>query len=107
MARSMLLAAHAPPFLFGEALLYAGYLLDQLPYRAGADPSETRLRRWNPTSAQQPFRAIRVWGCEAWALNHSPTLSKTDARASRYMSHVHYAKYKAKWENPQNTKINY
>ena len=85
MARTILIASQAPAFLFGESLMYAGYLLNQLPYRAGADPQETRLKRWNPNTAHQPFRAIRVWGCEAWALDHTPNLSKTDARTTRFM----------------------
>ncbi len=87
MARTMLIAASAPAFLFGECLLYTAHIVNRLPYRAGVDvdPAETRIARWNKSYAQQPFRVIRVWGCEAYAQNHSPGLSKTDARATRHI----------------------
>jgi hypothetical protein len=44
MARAMLIESNAPPTLWGEAVLYAAFILNNLPYRTGAD--ETRSSRF-------------------------------------------------------------
>ena len=69
MARTMMIDANAPASLWGEALTYAVYLLNHLPYLAGE--AATRMSLWHmkapPTKANWRFIP---WGSVVWAHVH-------------------------------------
>ena len=86
MALCMLRHAGAPSFLWGEAVLYAAFILNRLPYRDGA--AMTRMDLWHQNAAPPAFKlasTIHTWGCAAWAHIHSKFRSKLEPKAEKYM----------------------
>ena len=65
MTRSNMIAANAPASMWGEAVVYAVYILNNLPFVAGADATRNnRFCGQEPTS--QPPSRIKKWGCAAY-----------------------------------------
>ena len=86
MALCMLRHAGAPSFLWGEAVLYAAFILNRLPYRDGA--AMTRMDLWHQNAAPPAFKlasAIHTWGCAAWAHIHSKFRGKLEPKAEKYI----------------------
>ena len=86
MALCMLRHAGAPSFLWGEAVLYAAFILNRLPYRNGA--ALTRMDLWSQNAAPSAFKlasAIHTWGCAAWAHVHSKFRGKLEPKAEKYI----------------------
>ena len=69
MARTMLSHSGAPLFLYGEALLYATFILNHCTTHFRDGTSGTRMERWYGRPQPNSHRPIRVFGCAAWALN--------------------------------------
>ena len=86
MALCMLRHAGAPSFLWGEAVLYAAFILNRLPYRNGA--ALTRMDLWSQNAAPSAFKlasAIHTWGCAAWAHVHSKFRGKLEPKAEKFI----------------------
>ena len=84
-ARTMLIGSGLPKRFYGEAIIYATYILNRLPHRAGA--VLTRLERY--TRKLQPTQRSRVhaFGCAAFVhLKHptGPSVDKLDPKAEEY-----------------------
>jgi len=89
MTRAMMLQAGVPKSLFGEAMQYAVYIINRLPYRSKTGAFQTRLMRWTGRSlAKSSYKAVRVFGCAAWVhLRHNtgPAGDKLEAKAKEYV----------------------
>ena len=86
MALCMLRHAGAPSFLWGEAVLYAAFILNRLPFRNGE--TATRLDRWLQSAAPPALRlasAIHTWGCAAWVHVHSKFRGKLEPKADKFI----------------------
>lgn len=71
MARTMLIHSGLPRFMYGEAIMYAVYILNRLPRRAGEH--KTRMECWTGRSQPEAHKSIKSWGCAAWLhLKHPP-----------------------------------
>ena len=82
MVRTMLIAANAPTFLWGECLLYSVYIVNRLPrrYKVGDDKKSTvavPINLWRGRVMREAHSSIRVWGCAAYPLSVG-ALNKTD-----------------------------
>jgi len=71
MARSMMLQAGVPRHLYGEAMMYAIYILNRLPHKAGS--TTTRLEKWTSRVIPLAHKSIREFGCAAWVHQAHPT----------------------------------
>ena len=86
MALCMLRHAGAPNFLWGEAVLYATFILNRLPFRNGA--TATRMDLWLGNAAPPSFSlasTIHTWGCAAWAHTHSQFRNKLEPKAEKHL----------------------
>ena len=69
MARTMMIDANAPASLWGEAITYAVYLLNNLPYLAGE--AATRMSLWHGKAPPtRPNWRFIPWGTVVWAHIH-------------------------------------
>jgi hypothetical protein len=85
MTRTMLIHACAPRSFFGEAMLYAVHILNRCP-RTYPDGSKcTPLERWTGRKQQNAHHSLRVWGCAAWAHDHSQGREKLSAKATLHV----------------------
>ena len=66
MARTMMIHAEAPPGLWGEAVLYAVYVLNNLPNKVGSKETRTSRYHGQPPPTTPPVRC-KTWFCEAYA----------------------------------------
>ena len=83
MARTMMLHSGVPRSLYGEALLYAIYILNRLP--RGPD-NECALEMWRGHSMRDPLAHARTFGCAAFvhlvhATGPGPNVDKWDAKS--------------------------
>jgi len=82
MVRVMLHQAGAAKRLWGHCLMYATYILNRLPRKAG--DAKTRLDYWNAHTDSHAHEHVRIWGCAAYLhLNHptGPTRDKLEERS--------------------------
>ena len=86
MARTMLIHAGAPRFLYGEALHYAAYVLNRLPWRTGE--TQSRIERWLNKPAGSAHKSIRTWGCAAWDHRVHPTGPAVDTLEPRAIKKI-------------------
>ena len=84
MMRSMMIQAGVPKCLYGEAYMYASYILNRLPYKAGADYS--RMERWLKRKINNPTKNIRVFGSAVWihdVFETGPGNDKLDSKCKK------------------------
>lgn len=89
-ARTMLCHSGMPCNMYGEAMLYAVYIINRLPRRAGE--IQTRLEHWTGRPTGRAHRSIRTWG--SLAMVHpvhqtGPYVDKTgrESHPSRHARH--------------------
>jgi len=87
MARAMLMQSGAPAHLYGEAFMYAVYILNRLPRRAG--DTKTRLEYWTGRDLPVAHKSVRTWGCAAWVQQVHPTKTpKQDKLLAKATRHI-------------------
>lgn len=79
MCRAMLVQSKAPHRLFGEAIIYASYVLNVLPMKAGM--TESRMDKWEGQIKQRHFH-IKPFGCAAWMLEPHPQNVKLESKGT-------------------------
>jgi transposase InsO family protein len=86
MTLCMLFHAKAPSYLWGEAILYAAFLLNHLPYKSGS--TLTRMEKWDNKQAPSQYvlpSTIHTWGCSAWVYVDAAFRGKLDPKAEKYI----------------------
>ena len=66
MARAMMIHAGSPASLWGEAIIYATFILNNLPYKTGSLATRNSLFYNKPPPTDLPVRVV-PFGCAAWA----------------------------------------
>ena len=85
MTRTMMIHAGAPRSLFGEAMQYAVHILNRCPRTFPDGERCTPLERWTGRTQQRAHHSLRVWGCAAWAHDHSQGREKLSAKAALHI----------------------
>ena len=67
MARANMIHAAAPESLWGESIIYAAYILNNLPYKQGSNATRNSLFYSQPPPTELPSRLV-PFGCAAWAM---------------------------------------
>ena len=83
LARTMLIGSGLPMMFYGEAIIYACYILNRLPYRAGA--KLTRLDKYTGKINPNQLNRVHTFGCSAFVhLKHptGPAVDKLEAKST-------------------------
>jgi hypothetical protein len=67
MARTMLIHASAPTYLYGEAVKYAAFILNRCLRRYSDGTRSTPMERWSGRQQPRAHLSLKVFGCAAWA----------------------------------------
>ena len=85
LARTMLICSGLPTMFYGEAIIYACYILNRLPFRTGA--KLTRLDKYTGRINTNQLSRVHTFGCSAFIhLKHptGPAVDKLDAKSKEY-----------------------